>query len=85
MSGPPSRGETQERTHQGLEGRVVLQVIVQVSVGHYPVHLDAGRRTDTANINRPACLPARGLSENFEAPRLGARTTESRDTVAAKT
>lgn len=28
-------------THQGLKGRVLHEVIVQVAVGHHPVYLDA--------------------------------------------
>lgn len=33
------------RTHQGLERRVILEVVVQISVGHHPVHLDAEMET----------------------------------------
>lgn len=35
------RGKDSMRTHQGLERRVILEVVVQISVGHHPVHLDA--------------------------------------------
>lgn len=33
------------RTHQGLERGVILEVVVQISVGHHPVHLDAEKKT----------------------------------------
>lgn len=39
-------------THQGLERRVVLQVVVQISVGHHPVHLDADKETIKISNNR---------------------------------
>lgn len=51
-------------SYQGLEGGVLHKVIVQISVGHYPVDLDAsgGGEKKTKNITKKKKDPSVAFS-----------------------